>query len=324
MKTLAKIVGIGVLGGLWLVGPLSTPANVSVSATVQVRAKADFDVPLAAHGSWAEIRTYGRCWRPTSVPVGWRPYCEGRWVWTDCGWYWESDEPWAWACYHYGRWVYDSEIGWFWVPDVEWAPAWVYWRVGGGFIGWVPCPPRGVVIAPPLFGFVAVGRFHERVRLTSVVVNDTKIINQTKEITEVKRANRTIDGARQKVVINEGPGVAVVQKATGRKIQEVPVQQVVERAPMPHNEAQEIPKPNEKATKPPTPEPVQPPSGTPESPLKPNPSEVAPPAKNDQVRPVEPSPKQEPSVKPARPREGKGHKPDFDSGKDRGRGKGKL
>jgi len=33
-----------------------------------------------------------------------------------------SDEPWGWACYHYGTWVDDPAVGWVWVPGVEWAP----------------------------------------------------------------------------------------------------------------------------------------------------------------------------------------------------------
>ena len=55
-----------------------------------ISATADFQVPLAAHGAWIEVGTYGHCWRPAHVVGGWRPYCDGRWIWTDCGWYWES------------------------------------------------------------------------------------------------------------------------------------------------------------------------------------------------------------------------------------------
>lgn len=316
MRTLAQIVGIGLLGGVSLGWPLSAPASVAVSASVQVRARADFDVPLAAHGSWAEIRTYGRCWRPAGVAVSWRPYCDGRWVWTDCGWYWESDEPWAWACYHYGRWVHDWQLGWFWVPDVEWAPAWVYWRVGGGFIGWAPCPPRGVVIGAPLFSFVAVGRFHGRIHPAGVVINDPKIIKQTKEITEIERAHRTIGGVQQKVVINEGPGVAVVQKATGQKIPAVPIQEAVRQSPAPRSEGRETTKPAETTPKSSPPESVQPPNGTPES-------SGAAPSKDQKAQPGEPSEKDKPpATEPAQPSKGKKQKSDSNWWKG-GKGKGK-
>lgn len=72
---------------------------------------------------------------------------------------------WAWAFRSSvrtwnGTWVHDSFHGWIWVPGIEWAPAWVYWRVGGGHIGWAPCGPRGVVVAPSAFTFVGISHFH--------------------------------------------------------------------------------------------------------------------------------------------------------------------
>jgi hypothetical protein len=54
---------------------------------------------------------------------------------------WFSDEPWAWAAYHYGRWTYNPYYGWVWIPGYEWAPAWVSWRTGGGYYGWAPLGP---------------------------------------------------------------------------------------------------------------------------------------------------------------------------------------
>ncbi len=80
-------------------------------------------------------------WQPAEVGQGWRPYNNGRWVWTDDGWYWDSDEPWAWATYHYGRWYDDDYYGWVWVPGYDWSPAWVEWRFGGGAMGWAPLGP---------------------------------------------------------------------------------------------------------------------------------------------------------------------------------------
>jgi hypothetical protein len=100
-------------------------ADLEVSASVQIHARADFYAPLTPHGVWFDFGPHGRCWRPAHVAVEWRPYCEGSWEWTDCGWYWVSDEPWGWACYHYGTWVDDPTYGWVWVPDVELAPGWV-------------------------------------------------------------------------------------------------------------------------------------------------------------------------------------------------------
>ena len=134
MKKLTNLLTFGIAALLLYLGVPPAQADLEVSASVQIHADADFDAPLAACGTWVEVGSYGRCWRPAGVVVGWRPYCNGDWVWTDCGWYWASDEPWAWACYHYGYWVYDSDYGWIWVPGVEWAPAWVCWRFGGGYV----------------------------------------------------------------------------------------------------------------------------------------------------------------------------------------------
>ena len=232
MKTTFNILVSALAGSLCLTVP-NTRADASLSVGVEINAVADFHAPLAHHGAWVEVGSYGPCWRPARVAVGWRPYCDGHWEWTDCGWYWVSDEPWAWATYHYGSWYFDAAHGWIWIPGVEWAPAWVYWRHGGGHIGWAPCGPRGVVVAPSLFVFVSSSRFHERVRPSTVIVNNTTLINKTTQITEIRRETRNIGGKSERVVVNEGPGVAVVQQATGKQFAAMPVQEVDRRTSVP-------------------------------------------------------------------------------------------
>ncbi len=99
---------------------------------------------LADQGDWYETIDYGYVFQP-SVVVGdadWRPYLHGRWHYTDYGWYWDSQEPFGWATYHYGRWVRIVGRGWCWVPGFRWAPSWVCWREGGGGLGWAPLPPE--------------------------------------------------------------------------------------------------------------------------------------------------------------------------------------
>lgn len=96
---------------------------------------------LSPWGHWVDIAPYGWCWVPDDVYAGWRPYSDGGWVYTNLGWTWDSDEPWAWAVYHYGRWYHDPFHGWVWVPGTEWAPAWVVWRTDYDWIGWAPLPP---------------------------------------------------------------------------------------------------------------------------------------------------------------------------------------
>jgi uncharacterized membrane protein YgcG len=99
---------------------------------------------LGQHGEWISVDGGTYAWRPSGVASDWRPYYNGRWVWTDEGWYWASDEPWGWAAYHYGRWYRDDYYGWCWIPGYDWAPAWVEWRYGGTCVGWAPLGPYAV------------------------------------------------------------------------------------------------------------------------------------------------------------------------------------
>jgi hypothetical protein len=222
---------------------LNANADSRFTVGISIGHRDDFYEPLRAHGHWVEVRPHGRCWYPAYIANDWRPYTEGHWVWTDGGWYWESDEPWAWATYHYGRWVWDSYYGWVWVPDTEWAPAWVAWREGDGYVGWAPLPPgcdygpsgmivlERVVWHPRAFVFVEPRRFCDTHHHRNVVINQT-IINKTVNITRIERVeNKT-------VIINNGPAVAVVEKTAPQPIRRVSVadlwrdrsERVVERA----------------------------------------------------------------------------------------------
>lgn len=99
---------------------------------------------LQPYGSWYETPDYGYVYQPTVVVQDrtWRPYTRGRWACTNLGWNWISDEPFGWACFHYGRWALLDGRGWVWVPGDEWAPSWVCWREGGDHVGWAPLPPE--------------------------------------------------------------------------------------------------------------------------------------------------------------------------------------
>jgi hypothetical protein len=286
MKTATKLLLVSVTLMLGSSSP-QTFGAVSVSASVQINAVVDFHAPLASHGSWVEVRSYGRCWRPASVAVEWRPYAYGSWVWTDYGWYWESDEPWSWACYHYGNWVYESDFGWIWVPGIEWSPAWVSWRTGGGYWGWAPLPPRGVVIVPRAFVFVETRRFHEPIRPTTVIVNNPTIINKTTEIRNTRREIRDAqDAPAARVVVNEGPKREEVEKATGKKVRTMAVRDIPRRA----REGAEQNSPNKKDP----PAASRPVAATPANPAK---------DKDTVVRPIKPTAPERPTApdKPTKP-----------------------
>ncbi len=101
----------------------------------------DFYQELAPYGQWIDAPQYGYVWSP-NVDGDFRPYyTSGHWVMTEYGNTWVSDFPWGWACFHYGRWTYDTYYGWLWIPGTDWGPAWVSWRYGDGFYGWAPLGP---------------------------------------------------------------------------------------------------------------------------------------------------------------------------------------
>jgi len=101
----------------------------------------DFYQDLAPYGQWIEDPQYGYVWSPTQ-DGSFRPYyTNGHWVMTSYGNTWVSDFPWGWACFHYGRWIYDTYYGWLWIPGTDWGPAWVCWRYGEGNYGWAPLSP---------------------------------------------------------------------------------------------------------------------------------------------------------------------------------------
>lgn len=130
-----------------------------VSAPEDPVSVSHFYSSLAPYGTWVEVDGFGLAWQPTVVVSnpGWRPYCDrGRWIWTDCGWYWYSDYSWGWAPFHYGRWCDYPRLGWIWVPDTHWGPSWVSWRYSSSYCGWAPLPPA--CDYRPGFGFSYYGR----------------------------------------------------------------------------------------------------------------------------------------------------------------------
>src|SRR5947207_6882849 len=175
-----------------------------------------FYTKLEPHGAWLETADYGYVWQPREAESSrsWRPYTNGRWVYTDAGWTWISEEPFGWATYHYGRWTRLRGIGWVWVPGQQWAPAWVSWRKSNDYVGWAPLPPEarfdqrtGILnwsdnyydIGPDQYCFVATREFGAQ-RAESTILppeRNVAIVNQTTNVTNITYNNTTI--------VNEGP-----------------------------------------------------------------------------------------------------------------------
>jgi len=178
---------------------------------------------LSPYGSWTDVAPYGRVWVPT-VGYGWRPYYYGRWVLTDWGWTFVSDDPWGWAAYHYGRWNWGIGIGWYWIPGTVWGPAWVSWRYGGGYVSWCPLGPRGVVFGYRHPAWVAVSQVH----FTQPIARSAVPIRQTAGIVQ---AAQPLGGPHATVARNGsfGPPVAGIAEATGRTLRPVAAATVVGR-----------------------------------------------------------------------------------------------
>ena len=196
---------------------------------------------LAPYGSWIYISDYGYCWQPTVAVVNtsWRPYYHnGRWLWSDWGWYWHSDYTWGWAPFHYGRWHRHHHYGWLWMPDTCWGPAWVSWRYSPSYCGWAPLPPGahyragfgftyhgskvdlhfGFGLGYSDYAFVPYHRFHGHYAHQHGVVGQQAqtIYNETKVI------NNYITGDNN-TIINNGVGRDYVANVTKQAIPTVMV-----------------------------------------------------------------------------------------------------
>jgi hypothetical protein len=134
--------------------PPEPPPPSDALAPAQPPSPQTFERALSPYGAFVVTPRWGRVWKP-SVPPGWQPYTDGRWVFTDAGWSFAADVPWGWAAFHYGRWGYSDELGWFWVPGYVWAPAWVSWRTSPTYVAWAPLAPAGFVYPRGWSGWIA-------------------------------------------------------------------------------------------------------------------------------------------------------------------------
>jgi len=186
--------------------PAQSPGSVSMDF---------FYEALQPYGHWREVGDYGYCWQPDQITHDWSPYSQGRWLYSDVGWTWDSDEPFGWAVYHYGRWANIASMGWVWVPGSDWSPGWVSWRHNSQYIGWAPLPPEALFqahigfsswvddyydIGPDHYRFVENRNFSAR-RLGNVFIDQSRnssIIHQTTNITNIRYENQLIhnDGPR--------------------------------------------------------------------------------------------------------------------------------
>jgi hypothetical protein len=158
------------------------------------------DAELSWNGEWIDTPEYGTVWRPRRVRDDWQPYVYGRWVWTNAGWAWASDEPFGWAVYHYGRWSWSPAFGWMWVPGRIWAPAWVTWRWTDGYAAWCPLGPGSVIVEQPSLWVVVPTRHFLEPVPHYVVPRQRAFAGQSWSAAPA------------------GPAVTVIERATGRTV----------------------------------------------------------------------------------------------------------
>jgi hypothetical protein len=151
---------------------------------------------LSPYGQWIQDPDYGYVWMPDVSP-DFKPYAtNGHWVYTDEGWAWDSDYPWGWAAFHYGRWFFRDGYGWMWIPGTDWAPAWVSWRNSDDYYGWAPMEP-GISVSmayssgynppPHYWSFVPhqyvaspqINNYYVQETNNSTIINRTTVINNT-------------------------------------------------------------------------------------------------------------------------------------------------
>jgi hypothetical protein len=99
------------------------------------RGRADFDTALPLlnpYGTWSNI---DGVWAYTPLDHL-APYTDGRWIYTEYGWYWKGNRPHSWATEHYGYWKRGADKVWSWYPGPYWLPEAVEIRATATHIGW--------------------------------------------------------------------------------------------------------------------------------------------------------------------------------------------
>ncbi|HEY3251646.1 MAG TPA: DUF6600 domain-containing protein, partial [Ignavibacteria bacterium] len=164
-------------------------------------------------------------WKP-SVNSDWKPYMNGRWIYTNHGWLWQSTDAWGNTTYNYGRWWNSKKYGWVWMPGYAWAPAWVRWKVSADHIGWVPLSPKAKWTSEKGINsnnykyknpdndwvFVPKENFVNDLSNTNVIsaFRNSELVAKSEPITDIKVEND--------MVINSGPDVQDIEKRTGKKL----------------------------------------------------------------------------------------------------------
>jgi len=110
-------------------------AGMTADTVYTDRGQTDFDTVLQLlnpYGTWTKVDDKW-AYLPTDHLA---PYTEGRWLYTEYGWYWQGRRPHSWATEHYGYWKCNADKLWLWYPGPYWLPQTVEIRTSSSSIGW--------------------------------------------------------------------------------------------------------------------------------------------------------------------------------------------
>jgi hypothetical protein len=97
--------------------------------------KIDFDAAMGLlnpYGTWAKV---GDKWAFTPLDHA-APYTNGRWLYSEYGWFWKGNAPHSWLTEHYGYWKRGADKVWIWYPGPFWLPQTVEIRSSPDGVGW--------------------------------------------------------------------------------------------------------------------------------------------------------------------------------------------
>ena len=213
-------------------GSCSSSANVTASPSAREITYQTFYDELSPYGTWINYPVYGEVWNP-NMGVSFRPYASnGRWLYTNEGWAWNSYYSWGWAPFHYGRWLYDDLYGWLWVPGYEWSPAWVTWGTYNNFYCWAPLMPGininvGMNWNPHSIYWNVVNREHiYEDHIHGYLQNTTVVNNFSKNITIINNYGST---KNTNINYSRGPQIAEVRNFVHNDIKVVNIKEVTKK-----------------------------------------------------------------------------------------------
>jgi hypothetical protein len=113
---------------------VGTWAHAGVASYTE-RGQTDFDTVLKLlnpYGTWSKVDDLW-AYTPLDHAV---PYTNGRWIYTEFGWYWKGNAAHSWVTEHYGYWKRGADKVWAWYPGPVWLPQIVEIRATKTHIGW--------------------------------------------------------------------------------------------------------------------------------------------------------------------------------------------